>query len=153
MSSALVEFNAEAESLEEESFEASGLRPEPEASVLNEAQEIELASGLLEINHPTGIGRYIDHLIQSVTQSCGKSIAPLAAYELSRLLQQAARIVLPALDPKRSSPSKTSNAAQFFGLELEGLSNEDWEFETVKAFVRLAESAARRLASEPHGRS
>jgi hypothetical protein len=34
-----------------------------------------------------------------------------------------------------------------FGLELEGLSPEDQEFETVKAFVRFAGEAVRRAGS------
>src|SRR6476619_4450711 len=100
MSIALLEFNPEAESLEQESFEASGLATDTEASVLDESQEMEFASGLLEITHEQGIGRYIDQLITSVAQSCHKPISSLARRELSRLLREAAGRALPALHPQ-----------------------------------------------------
>ena len=153
MSIALLEFNPEAESLEQESFEASGLATDAEASVLDESQEMEFASGLLEIAHEQGIGRYIDQLITSVAQSCHKPISSLARRELGRLLREPAGRALPALHPQRSLQAGVSSAARVFGLELEGLSNEDRDFETAKGFIRLAESAARRLANEPHGHS
>jgi hypothetical protein len=152
MSSTLLDFNPEAESLDEESFEASGLAPLTEVSVLNEAQEMELASNLLDLRQESSLQRYIDHLISSVALHCGKQIAPEAARELSRLLGVTATKALSLLDPQH--PMRTgSTVAQFFGLELEGLSREDQEFEAVKAFVRLVESAARRLINTPHGRS
>ena len=128
MSSALLEFNPEAESLEQESFEASGLATETEESVLDESQEMEFASGLLEITHEHGIARYIDDLISSVAQSCRKPIPSLARRELSGLLRKAAERALPALDPQRSLQTGVTSAARVFGLELEGLSNEDREF-------------------------
>lgn len=42
-----------------------------------------------------------------------------------------------------------SNAGNILGLELEGLAQEDQEFETAKAFVRLATDAAREAATAP----
>ncbi|TWI69355.1 hypothetical protein IP91_00423 [Pseudoduganella lurida] len=58
-----------------------------------------------------------------------------------RVLDRAARLVFP-LDATRAPADLKRKAAGIFGLELEGLSPEDKEFEVARRFVRLATDAS-----------
>ena len=44
-----------------------------------------------------------------------------------------------------------SGATKLFGLELEGMSPEDQEFEVARRFVRLAAASAKNAANVPQG--
>lgn len=115
---------------------------------------MELAAALLEVTHE---GQF-DRFLANVATSTGAPDAP-STHLLGGLLKDAAKKALPFLAPGALAPgegvgrvsgrSVASTAGEAFGLELEGLSNEDEEFEAAKAFIRLA-AAARSVASNPH---
>ena len=74
------------------------------------------------------------------------------------LLKRAAKQALPsqALGSAIGGPAGgalsdklTSTASQIFGLELEGMSPEDQEFELAREFVRFAGSAVQNAAEMP----
>ena len=124
-----------------------------------EIQEMELASSLLEVTSEQELDRFLGNLISSATKTIGSIARSPVGQALGGILKQAARKALPiagqALGSYIGGPAGgkiggrlASAAGQAFGLELEGLSNEDREFETAKQYVRFANDAARKAATQ-----
>jgi hypothetical protein len=114
-----------------------------ETSVL-ETDHTEEAAELLEVAGRPGLPMFIARLLRS---AAGAPIAPAVESALVRLLQRAARTALPTMSAV--SPDNSAQASRFFGIELEGLSPEDQEFEAARRFAQLIEAAARRAALAP----
>jgi hypothetical protein len=123
-----------------------------------ELQEMELASSLLEVTSEQELDRFLGNLISRATKTIGGIARSPVGQALGGILKQAARKALPvagqALGSYIGGPAGgrlgqqlASTAGKAFGLELEGLSNEDREFETAKQYVRFANDAARRAAA------
>ncbi|MGJ7507417.1 hypothetical protein [Variovorax sp. GT1P44] len=76
-----------------------------------------------------------------------------AAAELVALLRTAARQALPhvAGATARHTGTAYKRMGRFFGIELEGLTPEDKEYELVRRFAQLTREAARHLARAPGG--
>ena len=82
----------------------------------------------------------------------GRKLGGFLKGALGKLLPAAAGIVGGAFGgPLGATAARgiTSAATKMFGLELEGLSPEDQEFETARRFVRLAGSATRQAGKTP----
>ncbi|MDM0106073.1 hypothetical protein QTH97_14105 [Variovorax sp. J22R24] len=82
------------------------------------------------------------------------AVAPAAA-ELVSLLRTAARQSLPLVAGATARQAGTTykRMGRFFGIELEGLSPEDQEFELARRFAQLTREAAHQLAMAPAGLS
>jgi hypothetical protein len=153
MNNPIVDFNPESEILNQGTSEASGeASTEQEVGVPSEADEIELAASLLEVTHESRLDRFLATLARSVGV-----LDAARAKELGGLLKGVATQALPRLargglvsnlGSGREARRQSTTAGEIFGLELEGLSNEDQEFEAAKAFVRLAAAAAHALATQ-----
>jgi hypothetical protein len=79
--------------------------------------------------------------------AAGTALRPAVEAGLVRLLRHAAAQALPS--PGARSRDAPARASRFFGIELEGLSPEDQEFESARRFVQLVEDAARHAAAAP----
>jgi len=101
----------------------------PEAR--DEYGEMSFAARLLEAETPAVLAGVLKDLVAR-----GGASAPLAG-PLVGVLQRAARMVFP-LNATRASGDLKRKAAAIFGMELEGLSPEDKEFELARRFARLA---------------
>lgn len=112
----------------------------------DDGDELTLAARLLELRGEAQLDRFIDAMVR-----VDGGAAPLAD-----ALKRAARQVLPlhgwtggsmieALR-RRGKHDPVARAAHIFGVELEGLSPEDKEFEVAQRFVRFAREAARLSA-------
>jgi hypothetical protein len=126
----------------ETEWEAEGGSP------FSQEQEMALAAELLSVSSEQELEQFLGSLISSVGKAAGKVISSPTGKALGGLLRKAAKTALPVLG---SGPmgaqlgGKLATAGgQLFGLELEGLSNEDQEFEKSRHFVRLAGASARR---------
>jgi len=112
----------------------------------DEYGEMSFAARLLEAESPAVLAGVLTDLVAH-----GGVTAPLAAPVVG-VLQRAARMVFP-LNATRAPADLKRKAAAIFGMELEGLSPEDKEFELARRFVRLAEAtvaeARARVAQEP----
>ena len=51
------------------------------------------------------------------------------------------------IEPVSAGPSPVSTAARVYGIELEGLSAEDRDYEIARQLIRFAEAAARQARS------
>jgi hypothetical protein len=131
-------------------------------SPLPEMMEDELAAELLEVRNDQELDHFLGSLIRKAASTI-RNVAntPLGA-ALGNVLRQVAKKALPiaggALGTFIGGPAGgligsklASLAGDTFGLEWEGLSPEDRDFELARRYVRFAGHAARRAASsQPH---
>jgi uncharacterized protein (DUF697 family) len=121
--------------------------------VLDEAEEMALASELLEITDEEELDQFFGKLFRKIGRATGNLIKSPVGQALGGILKNAARKALPiagaGLGTLIGGPAGTalgsqlaSSGGKIFGLELEGLSQEDQEFEIAKNFVRFAGNAA-----------
>jgi uncharacterized protein (DUF697 family) len=148
------EFNPEylgETSAQGESFETYGEL----SGELNETFEMELAHELLEVSNEMELNQFLGSLVKKVGGAVSgfakSSIGKTIGKALKAVAQKALPVVGGALGTFVGGPLGTaagsklgSMAGNLFELELEGLSPEDQEFETARAFVRFANSAVQR---------
>lgn len=115
-------------------------------------QEMELATELLGVGSDEELDLFLGKLFKKASRFVGGA----GRHALGSLLKRVARKALPiagtAVGTFFGGPAGAavgnrlaSGAGQMFGLELEGLSPEDQEYEVARSFVRLATDAARTL--------
>jgi len=159
----LLEYNPETEAFEAgaiergESERSSATSP---AEELGEADEMEFAAGLLEVTSEAELDRFLGALVDRAARAVGSFASSPSARALTGILKDAAKQALPAVgraigvrpgDPTGAAiGSQVVRAAgRYLGLELEGLSPEDQEFEAAKSFIRFAYEAAKNAAGGP----
>ena len=117
----------------------------------DEVEEMELAANLLEITDEAELDQFIGKIFKGV----GKFFKSGVGRKLGGLLKGVAKTALPAVGGALGSfvapgvgtalGAKLGSAAGgLFGLEMEGLSPQDQEYEVARRFVRFARSAASR---------
>jgi hypothetical protein len=128
--------------------------------VFGETEQMELASEMLEISSEAELDRFLGNLISRAGQAVGKFVSSPEGRALGGVLKGAARQVLPAIGSAvggyfggatgaQLGGQAASAAGKVFGLELEGLSAEDREFELARRYVGFAGEAVKNLASAP----
>jgi hypothetical protein len=126
---------------------------------LGETMELELASELLEVASEQELEQFLGSLMSRAVGGAKAFVASPAGRQLKALLRQAAKRALPVVGRAAgewirpgagaAGARMASGVGRMFGLELEGLSQEDQEFEVARGFVRFAADAARRAAVAP----
>ena len=143
----------------------AALPHEPESDsrrgVFSEDQEMELAIALLEAGDEKQLERVLGHLIGAVCRESGDAVSPPVGRAFGAVLKSVADHALPLGDAAPGAPASgrvgarigrglASIAGPTLGLELEGLSREDAEFEAVRQFVRFAgETVANAAGAAP----
>lgn len=130
-----------------------------ETPELQETLEMELASELLEVSSEAELDRFLGQLLSTAVRGARAFARSDTGRALGGVLKQAAKKAVPivgravgsAIAPGGGDVGArvASQAARIFGLELEGLSHEDREFEVARSFVRFATTAAQNAASAP----
>jgi hypothetical protein len=149
MASPLTEYNPELEMFEGEQLESSG---ESGPGVLAETAEMELAAELLEVRDEQELDRFLGNLIRKVGSAVGTVVRSPIGRAIGGTLKGVIKTALPvaggALGTFVGGPLGTaigsnlaSAAGSALGLELEGLSQEDREYEAARQFVRFASEA------------
>jgi hypothetical protein len=132
-------------------------------SPFEEAEEMELAAELLTVSNEAELDQFIGKLIGRAARGFRKFAQSPTGRWLGRGLRNVAKKGLPMLGRvaggffggpigAQIGGSLASQAGRLFGLELEGLSPEDQEFNLAREFVRFGGEAARR-ASRSGGRN
>jgi hypothetical protein len=122
-----------------------------EDAIFGETEEMELGAQLLEITGENELDEFLEALIARAT---GGERRLASSPHLRRLLRQAAKSALPMIGDTAeklvgsrlggtAGARLAAAAGDLFGLELEGLSPEDQEFEVARRFVRFAGASAR----------
>jgi hypothetical protein len=123
---------------------------------LHETQELELASSLLEVSNEMELEQFLGDLFRAVGRAAGQFARSGTGRALGGILkntiQQALPVIGGGIGPALGGPlggGTAQQAGSLLGLELEGLSPQDQEFETARQLVRLASSAYRNAAWAP----
>jgi hypothetical protein len=130
------------------------------AEVFGETEQMELASALLEVGSESELDRFLGDLIGRAGRALGSFVRSPEGRAIGGILKGAAKQVLPSIGSALGSyiggPSGAkiggdlaSAAGRAFGLELEGLSGEDQEFEVARRYVSFAGEAVKNLAVSP----
>ena len=125
--------------------------------VFDGAEEMELAAELLSASDDEELDYFLGRLVRRARQKIKKALKGRTGRILKGTLRRVAKRALPmagrAVGTVFGGPaggaigSKVGSAAgSVFGLELEGLSAEDQEFEAAKRVVRLAGDATKKAA-------
>jgi hypothetical protein len=130
--------------------------------VFNESQEMELAAELLEVTNEQELDLFLGDLIKKAGRAVGQFVSSPVGQAIGGVLKTAAKTALPiaggALGAYVGGPlgarigsGLASMAGQALGLELEGLSQEDREFQSARQFVRWAGDTAKNTLTAPQG--
>jgi hypothetical protein len=134
------------------SFEIASDLPGRQDLPLSEADEIALAAELLELTSE----EELDQFLGSIFRKAGAGLQSLGK-PLSAVLKDVARVGVPILGAAAGTlvggpvggaigGSLASAAGKAFGLETEGMSPEDRDFEIARRYVRLAAASARHAS-------
>lgn len=127
-------------------------------SPFSEAEEMELAAELLSITNEGELDQFIGKLLKKAGRAAGKFIKSPIGKQLGGIIKGAAKTALPMLGSTVGNfllpgvggmigGKLASSAGSMFGLELEGLSQEDQEFEVARQIVRFGGAAANNAAN------
>jgi hypothetical protein len=141
----------------------ASLSSEPRRSVLSESEEMELAAEFLDVADEGELENFLGDLVHTIGSALGGIAKSPVGHAIGGVLKTVARTALPvaggALGTFVGGPiggmigsNLASMAGSALGLELEGLSPEDQEFEASRRFIRFATQAiANALQSGGHG--
>lgn len=121
----------------------------------DESEVNEFAAELLSVNNQQELNDFLGSLIKKAGSAIGKIVKTPIGQQLGGLLKTAAKRALPVAGSAIGNVivpgaggaiggKLGSLASGMFGLELEGLSGEDVQFEAAKQFVRFGGDATQR---------
>jgi uncharacterized protein (DUF697 family) len=151
----LTEYSPEMEAVEfEQEFEGG------RGGVFSETQEMELAAELLEVSNEQELEQFLGDFIKKAGKAIGGFVKGPVGQAIGGVLKSAAKVALPmagaALGTFVGGPLGTgigsslgSMAGNALGLELEGLSQEDREFETARQFVKFGGETVKNALQAP----
>jgi hypothetical protein len=130
----------------------------------SEAEEMELAAELLGITDEDELDQFLGNLFKKVGRKVGRFVRSPVGRALGGTLKGVAKSALPMAGAALGNillpgvggvvgGNIASAAGKLFGLELEGMSPEDQEFEVARRYVRLAGDAAIKATAAPPGAS
>jgi hypothetical protein len=126
----------------------------------DEESELEAAGELLSVSSEAELDHFLGGLIRKVAKKVGTQVNGRLGNVLGGTLKSLARKALPMVATAMGGPvgglvasGGLDTALKAFGLELEGLSQEDQELELARRFVRLAKGAVRRVVRQPPSRN
>jgi hypothetical protein len=123
----------------------------------SEAEVMELASELLAVSDEAELDQFLGKLFKKASRAVGGFLKSPLGQKLAGAVKNIAKKALPALGGMAGNflmpgvggalgSQAASAAGNMLGLELEGLTYEDQEFEIAKQLVRLGGSAAATAA-------
>lgn len=135
---------------EEEESESYGVADE----VFADDEVEQLAAELLAVSNEDDLDHFLGGLIKKVGQTVGSAIKSPVGRALGGMLKGVVKRALPIAGTALGNMlvpgvggmlggKLASAAGSAFGLEIEGLSSEDQQFEIAKQFVRLASDATK----------
>jgi uncharacterized protein (DUF697 family) len=129
-------------------------------SPLSETQEMELTAELLEISSEEELEEFLGKMFKGIAKGVGGLIRGPVGKALGGVLKGVAKQALPVVGGALGSfvapgvgtalGSKLGSlASNLFEMELEGMNQEQAEFEVARRFVRLAATSAATAAQAP----
>ncbi|MDQ1288420.1 MAG: hypothetical protein QG622_1985 [Actinomycetota bacterium] len=125
-----------------------------------ETDELDLAERLLEVRGAVEAAACVAALLDSQAGGGADFARSREGRQLGGILLQAATRILPVLTTAPGRGTRSGGASSLnvlakrcFGLDLEGMSPEDQEFELARQFIRLAQEAARECRARSGGQA
>jgi hypothetical protein len=146
-----------------EAFEFTGETESNEVFQDHELQE--LAAELLSVQNEDELNYFLGDLIKKAGRSIGRVVESPVGQAIGGVLKNVAKQALPLAGTALGNMlvpgvggalggQLASGASSLMGLEMEGLSQEDREFEVAKQYVRLAaDTAANAIQSAQQGQN
>jgi hypothetical protein len=159
-SNPLTEYSPQMEFESEPATEVDG---ESGASLFDELQEMELAVRLLDVVNEAQLDHFLHDVVQEAEAASSGAVTSSNARALNDVLQTAVHQIWQRTETQGSATDRggsigaefgrrlSSMAGPILGLELEGLSAEDREFEAARQFVRFAGEAVRNVLTRERG--
>ena len=121
----------------------------------NEIQEMELAAELVGVSSEEELDQFIGDFLKKAASAAGKALHTPLGQQVGGLFKGAIKKVLPKIGSAVGIDGGTASqlvdqAGQILGLELEGLSAEDQEFEAAKQLVRFGADAVKNAVNSPN---
>ena len=119
----------------------------------------DLAAELLDVVNESELRRFLGRLAAETARATGRPLPRDTARALLPILRRTAERTVPTLTlavrdepPAAAAAPIAQTAARVFGLEPEGMSADDRDFEIARRFVRFAQAALARAitTSAPH---
>jgi hypothetical protein len=138
------------EAFENEAYEMHEAHESNESSA--EALEFELAAEMLEVTNEYELEQFIGRALRRASRLARRGLSSHLGRSLGSILKPLAKAALPKLATLAGTAfggplggmvanRLAGSAGNLFGLELEGLSNEDREFEVARRYVNLVNQA------------
>jgi len=143
-----------------EIFQEAGAPYQESEVPLGEDEVMELASELLGVTNENELNYFLGNLFKKVGGAIGGFVKSPVGKALGGILKTVAKKALPiaggALGGLIGGPAGAAlgsklapMAGKMFGLELEGLSPEDRDFEVARRYVKFASNAVKRATAAP----
>jgi hypothetical protein len=118
------------------------------------SRSVELAGELLDVTNESELEDFLGGLVVETARNAGGRIPAGTGRALVDVLRKTAERTLPTLttalgDEMGPAAPTAETAARVYGMELEGMSAEDRDYEIARQFVRFAQAAAARAARTP----
>jgi hypothetical protein len=115
------------------------------------------AAQLLDVTNEAELESFLGRLVDSAVRRAGVRVPAATRGALVAVLRRTAERTLSTLTtalgdplgPAEVGPSAAETAARVYGLELEGMSAEDRDYEIARQFLRFARAVAARAARAP----
>jgi hypothetical protein len=114
-----------------------------------------MAAELLDVTNESELEAFLGRLVADTARRAGGPLPDGAGRALVTTLRRTAERTLPTLadslgdatEPADAGPSASETAARVYGLELEGMSAEDRDYEIAHQYVRFAQAATVHAAT------
>jgi hypothetical protein len=106
------------------------------------SRNIELAARLLDATSEAGLERFLGRLVAETARDAGGRIPTATGRALVTVFAKTAERTLPTLTNALGVGPAAETAARVYGVELEGMSAEDRDWEIARQFVRFAQAAS-----------
>jgi hypothetical protein len=120
------------------------------------SRSAELAGELLDVTNESELEDFLGGLVAETARNSGGRIPAGTGRALVDVLRKTAGRTVPTLTTAigdemgpAAGPAAAETAARVYGMELEGMSAEDRDYEIARQFVRFAQAAAARAAMTP----
>ena len=141
-------------------FQSEEIYGETSDEVFGEDEVERLAAELLSVSNEDELDHFLGSMLRKVGGAIGSAVRSPVGRALGGMLKGVVKKALPMAGAALGNMvlpgvggaiggKLASAAGSMFGLEVEGLSGEDQQFEVAKQFVRLAADATKSAAQAP----
>jgi hypothetical protein len=120
------------------------------------SRNVELAAELLDVTNEAELEGFLRRVVAAAARGVGGRLPAATGRGLVAVLKRTAERTLPTVATLvgdsiggTAGPSAAATATRVYGLELEGMSAEDRDYEIARQFLRFAQAAAARAVTAP----